>query len=84
MNPIINQMMGGLFANNPVMNLFRTVKAAQNPNALMQSAAQTNPQLGQVLNYISQNGGNAKQLFYNACQQRGVDPNTIINQLNNM
>lgn len=80
MNPIINQMMG----NNNFLNLFRTIKTAQDPNAMLQSMMQSNPQIQNVMNMISQNGGNAKQLFYAMAQQKGVDPNTIINQMNNI
>ena len=37
-----------------------------------------------VYRIVNKNGGNAKQLYYNMCQQKNVDPNIIINQLNNM
>ena len=84
MNPIVNQMMTSMFSNNPFIRLFRSVKMAQNKDAMMQSAAQTNPQLGEVMSYISKNGGNAKQLYFSMCQQKNVDPNIIINQLNNI
>lgn len=82
MNPIINQMFGNSMGN--FMSLFNTVKNAQNPNAMLQSMAQNNPQLKTVLETISQNGGNAKELFYKMAQQKGIDPNTIINQVKNM
>jgi len=75
-------MMSGFM--NGIMGMFSRVKSAQNPNAMMQSMMQSNPQLNQTINFINKNGGNAKQLYYNMCQQKGVDPNTIINQLNNM
>lgn len=81
MNPILNQLMSGVMQNNPIMNLFRTVSAAQNPNTMMQQMAMNNSQLKQTLDFISQNGGNAKELFYKMTQQKGVDPNTILNQL---
>ena len=81
MNPIINQLMFG-FQNN-FINMFNKVKAAQNPNTLMQSMMQSNPQLNETLNYITKNGGNAKQLYYAMCQRKNVDPNIIINKLNN-
>lgn len=44
--------------------------------------AANNPQMQQVMQYIQQNGGNAKQAFYNLAQQRGIDPQIILNQLN--
>lgn len=84
MNPIINQMMGNLFANNPLVNLYRTIQSARNPEAALQSMAQTNPQLGEVLKMINQNGGNAEKLYYAKCQEKNIDPNIIINQVKNM
>jgi hypothetical protein len=81
MNPIINQMMGNMFANNPIMKLFQMVMGSKNQNTAMQNAAQQNPQLQQTIEYINKNGGNAKQLYYNMCQQKNTDPNIIINQL---
>lgn len=83
MNPILNQLMNSAMQNNPIMNLFKTVSAAQNPNAMMQQMAQNNPQLQQTLNYVNQNGGNAKDLFYAMAQQKGVNPDSIINMLKN-
>ena len=84
MNPILNQLMGTALQNNPIMQMFRQVMSAQNPGNMMQSLAQSNPQLQQTLDYINQNGGNAKQLFYNMAQQKNTNPNTIINSLNQM
>ena len=81
MNPILNQLMGGMMQNNPIMQLYRTITAAQNPNATMQQMAQSNPQLKQTLDFVNQNGGNAKELFYKMAQQKGIDPNTILSQL---
>ena len=73
--------MGTMFANNPIIKLYQQVMNAKNPNMLMQQLAQNNPQLQQTLNYINQNGGNAERLFYDMAKQKGVDPNTILNQL---
>jgi hypothetical protein len=46
--------------------------------------AANNPQMQQVMQVIQQNGGDARQAFYNMAQQRGVDPNTIIGQVQSM
>ena len=81
MNPIINQMMAGNMQN--FTNLYRSVTNAQNPNLMFQSLLQSNPQIKQVMEVINQNGGNAKQAFYNMAKQKGVDPNVIINNLKN-
>lgn len=79
MNPILNQ----LFGNNSIMNMFSMVKNAQNPNLMMQSLMQQNPQMKQVMEVINQYGGDAKQAFYALAQQKGKDPNVIINNLKN-
>ena len=81
MNPILNQMMMTALGNNPFMQMFQQVMNASNPNAMLQSLAQSNDSLKKTLDFINQNGGNAKQLFYSVAQQKNVDPNTIIKQL---
>ena len=84
MNPIVNQMMQTMFSNNPLMQLYKTVVSAKNPAQMMQNVTQQNPQLQQTLDFISKNGGNAQQLYYDACKQKNTDPNIIINQLKNI
>lgn len=83
MNPMLNQLMGFAMQNNPIMQMFRQVMTAQNPNMLIQQMAQNNSQLKQTLDFINQNGGNAKELFYRMAQQKQTDPNTIIYNLKN-
>jgi hypothetical protein len=84
MNPILNQMMNFSLANNPIVQMFKMVMGANNKTNTLQSLAQNNPQMQKTLEFINQNGGNAQQLYYNMCKQKNVDPNIIINQLNNM
>ena len=52
--------------------------------AQLQQMAMSNPEINQALQLINQNGGNAKSLFYGMAQQQGVDPNTIIAQVNSL
>jgi len=66
---------------NQVQQMFNMVKSAQNPNAMLNQLIQTNPQMREVMNYVNQNGGDPKQAFYKMAQEKGVDPNTILNQL---
>ena len=60
------------------------VKASQNPMAALQQMAQSDSRVQQVMSVIQQNGGDAKSTFYKMAQQKGVDPNTIIQQLQQM
>ena len=62
------------------VELNRTIQNANNPNALMNKLIQSNPRLKAAYNMVQQNGGNAKTLFYQLAQQKGIDPNSILNQ----
>lgn len=52
--------------------------------AAINNMAINNPQMQQVMQVIQQNGGDAKAAFYNMAQQRGVDPNEVLKQLQNL
>ena len=43
--------------------------------------AQTDPRVKEVMDVVNQNGGDPKTTFYNVARQRGVDPNTVLQQL---
>ena len=60
------------------MNLF---KGAKNPQALLQNMMQTNPQIKYVMDLVNQNGGDPKAAFYKLAEEKGIDPNEIINIL---
>lgn len=57
------------------------VKNAGNPQAMLNQIMQNNPQMRQVMDLVNQNGGDAQKAFYGLCEQRGVDPNQILNML---
>lgn len=60
------------------------VHAAQNPQAAVSQMAQSNPQMQYVMQYIQQNGGDAKAAFYALAKQKGVDPDAILQQAQGM
>lgn len=57
------------------------VRGAQNPQAMLQSMVNQNPQMQQVMNLIRQSGGDPKNAFYALAKQKGIDPNQILNML---
>jgi len=67
--------------SNSLLDLMKQVKNSSNPTEVMEKMLTSNPNFQGVVNYINQNGGNAKTAFYNLAAQKGVDPNTILNQL---
>lgn len=80
MNPLM-QMMGGQAANPAIQSIKRMMgmyRAAQNPQAVLQQMAQQNPMVGQIM---QMSRGNLKDTFYQMCQQQGVNPDDVLNQL---
>ena len=60
------------------------VKASQNPMAAINQMAQSDQRLQQVMQVIQQGGGDPKTVFYNTAKQMGVDPNSILKQVQNL
>ena len=59
----------------------QTAQMAQNPQAAIMQMAQNNPQMKQAIEYVNANGGNPKDAFYKLAQERGIDPDAILNSL---
>lgn len=61
-----------------IKGMYQMMQSVQNPQVLLQQMASQNPQFAQVLQMC--NSRNPRDLFYMLCKQKGVDPNTILNQ----
>lgn len=81
MNNLFQQLNPGGTSSNSMSQMIQMLRGSNNPGVLLQRMAQQNPQVQQVLQLVQQNGGDAKTAFYNLAKQRGIDPNTILNQL---
>ena len=64
-----------------LLGLFKEIKNSPDPNAAMQQLLLTNPQYKAMVDYINQNGGDARTAFYNLAAQKGINPQSILNQL---
>ena len=64
-----------------VRQMLQMIRASKNPSATLQMMAQNNPQIKQAMDVINQNGGDPQKAFYALCQQRGIDPQQILNNL---
>ena len=83
-NPILNLLGRSQPGFQALSQLIGMARAAKDPMSAVQQMSNNNPQMQQVMQVIQQNGGDARAAFYNMAQQRGVDPNAILNQLRNM
>lgn len=67
---------------NYIKQVYDMLRNSGNPTALLNQMAQQNPQLAQIVNLIKANNGNYEQTFRNMCQQRGIDADEFIRNLN--
>ena len=64
-----------------LFDMYNQVRHSKNPDQAMQMLLANNPQYQNVMNYIQQNGGDARSAFYNMAAQMGVDPNSVLSRL---
>ena len=74
-----------LAMNNPLLQnakqMIGMLKGVQNPQAMLNQMMSNNPQMKQVMDVINQYGGDAKKAFYTLAEQKGIDPNEILNMM---
>ena len=74
-----------LLRNNPNLQAARQmlgmVRCANNPQAMLSTLIQRNPQLQQVMNIIQQSGGDPDKALCAACEQKGINPQDIYDLL---
>ena len=84
MNSLYQEMMGNQnLPNNlrQIKQMANLVKNVNNPQQLLTNLVSQNPQMKQVLDMIQSSGKSPRDLFYEMANQKGVDPNQILNLL---
>lgn len=82
MNPLMNAIgqptnNGNIQQIKRMMNMFKSI---QNPQEAMNQLAKQNPM---VANILQISNGDLKGTFYKMCQEKGVNPDEILKQLQN-
>lgn len=82
-NPMLQALRSQPVNNNlsQIKNMMNMVRSAGNPQAMLQSMIQNNPQMRQVMDLINQSGGDPKAAFYKLAQEKGIDPQQILDML---
>lgn len=64
-------------------NIFNLIGILKNNNTekAIEMILNNNPQAKQVID-IAKKNGNAKQMFFSMCNQRGINPNDILSLIN--
>ena len=74
-----------LAKSNPMMGQIKQmmgmVKAAQNPQAMLNQIAMNNPQMKQVMDIINQHNGNIGEAVRTVAEQNGLRPEDIMDLL---
>lgn len=64
---------------NPIMNLLGNQNVQQSKEGLPTSL--DDPRMDSVKQYVNEHGGNPKQVFYQLCKQKMLNPANIINSV---
>ena len=68
----------------PNLQMINLLRSSKNPNALMQTLAQQNPAMRNVMSLVNKHNGDAKAAFYALAKEKGVNPDEVISYLNNL
>ena len=74
----------GMNGVNFALGLLGMLRGSSDTMQMLQQMAPTNPQIQQGLDYVQQSGGTMKDAFYKLAEQRGVNPNQVMNMINKM
>lgn len=82
-NPMLQALRSQPANNNlsQIKNMMNMIRSARNPQAMLQSMMRNNPQMRQVMDLINQSGGDPKAAFYKLAQEKGIDPQQILDML---
>lgn len=91
MNNLYKSLMGnrkvGVQGDNRNQNtetaksIFSMLNGSSNPYQLLINMAVKNPMIKNIMDSADKSGKSYQDMFYELAKQRGVDPNSIINQL---
>lgn len=78
---ILQQLGNGVTIPPQIKQMFQMARSAGNPQAMISQMMQINPQMRQVMDIIKASGNDPKRAFYALAEQRGINPQDILDQL---
>ena len=78
---ILQQLGGGVMIPPQIKQMMQAFKCAGNPQAMLTQMLQTNPQMKQAMDFVKASGGDPKAAFYRLAEQKGINPQAILEQL---
>ena len=77
MNPLYQQL--NQIPNNSLKQLISNFKNSSNPQQFLNNYIKNNPQMQNIYSMIQNSNKSPKELFYYIAQQKGIDPDMILN-----
>ena len=84
MNPILNLLGKASPGMGRLGQIASAIKMAKDPVTAINQMAQTDPRMKQLSDILNQHGGNAQQAVYALAAQRGIDPDEVLKQAQEM
>lgn len=78
---ILQQLGGGVTIPPQIKQMMQMIRSAGNPQAMINQMMMTNPQIKQAMDFVKASGVDPKAAFYRLAEQRGINPQDILNQL---
>ena len=78
LNPAKTQLPNNI---SNIKNMMNTLKSVRNPQQMMATLMQNNPQMKDVLSLVQNSNMSPKDLFYRMAQEKGVNPDDILRAL---
>ena len=78
---ILQQLGGGLKIPPHVRQMINLLKSSGNPQELLNQLMMTSPNMKQVMEIVQQYGGDANRAFYALAEQKGINPQEILDLL---
>ena len=78
---ILQQLNGGLRIPPQIRQMIGMLKSSGNPQAMLMQMMQNNPNVKQALEIVQQYGGDAEKAFYALAEQKGINPQEILDLL---
>ena len=80
-NPLFDLLAGGASLPTELIQVMQLIKSGGSPQALINMAAQQNPQMGAALNLLNgKSPQDMEQVCRNLCQQRGLNYDSLYQQ----
>ena len=81
MNGILQQLAKSSPAMGQIKNMIGMIKAAQNPQAMINQMMMNNPNMKQVMQIVNQYGGDPMAAFIATARKNGLGPDEIMGMI---